>query len=128
MQQRVGTSIEYLADRMGAAPVPVIPCPQDLQRRTTAGNRVSSRNDRPRDGARVLATINRGEIPTEQSQAALHYGRLYAAIRDRNNIRVRSPEPARWADTEAGRILFALDGVGWITLSGAGSDTIASAG
>ena len=55
-----------------------------------------------------------------------YFGRLYVAIRDNRGKRRRNQDPPGWADTEQGRILFGVDGSGWVSLSGAGPQEIAN--
>jgi hypothetical protein len=54
-----------------------------------------------------------------------HYGQLYAAIRDGNSNRKRTPKPPGWMDTEQGRVVFGVDASSWISLAGAGPQDIA---
>jgi hypothetical protein len=50
----------------------------------------------------------------------LHYGQLYAAIRDGHGGRRRNRKPPGWMDTDQGRLLFGVDPSGWVSLAGAG--------
>ncbi|SEO56562.1 ESX secretion-associated protein EspG [Amycolatopsis saalfeldensis] len=70
-----------------------------------------------RDAKQVLRWLNAQHT---------HFGRLYVAIRDSRGRRRRNEDPPGWADTDQGRILFGVDGSGWVSLSGAGPQEIAS--
>ncbi|MGH3951327.1 MAG: ESX secretion-associated protein EspG [Pseudonocardiaceae bacterium] len=56
----------------------------------------------------------------------INAGQLYAAVRDGSGSRNATSVPVpTWIDTEEGRILFSVDGNGWVNLVGAGPAAIA---
>ncbi|MEC3978801.1 ESX secretion-associated protein EspG [Amycolatopsis sp. H20-H5] len=55
----------------------------------------------------------------------IHVGRLYVALREGRERRVRNEIPPYWIDTEQGRILSSVTSPGWLTVAPASTQDLA---